>query len=78
MTAFRRIYARNLSATLAQIEPGEARGLLGELGTGKTTLSLAVMRAGKFVELATAENILNSPQHEYTRQLLAAVPEVPA
>lgn len=35
---------------------------------------IAVMRAGKIVESGTAEQILNYPQHEYTRTLLQAIP----
>jgi ABC-type oligopeptide transport system ATPase subunit len=38
---------------------------------------MAVMRAGKFVELGEAEQVLRAPQHAYTRELLAAVPELP-
>ncbi len=33
-----------------------------------------VMRAGKVVESATADDIFTSPRHEYTQQLLAAIP----
>jgi oligopeptide transport system ATP-binding protein len=36
-----------------------------------------VMYFGKIVEEATAEAIYGSPQHEYTRTLLAAVPKLP-
>jgi ABC-type oligopeptide transport system ATPase subunit len=39
---------------------------------------IAVMRAGKFVELGEAEQVLRHPQHPYTQELLAAVPELPA
>jgi ABC-type oligopeptide transport system ATPase subunit len=39
---------------------------------------VAVMQAGKFVEVGPAEQILNQPAHPYTQALLAAVPEVPA
>jgi oligopeptide transport system ATP-binding protein len=39
---------------------------------------IAVMRAGQFVEVGPAEKILTRPEHVYTRQLLAAVPEVPS
>jgi peptide/nickel transport system ATP-binding protein len=39
---------------------------------------VAVMRAGRFVEIGSAEQVLESPQNEYTRALLAAVPEIPA
>jgi peptide/nickel transport system ATP-binding protein len=37
---------------------------------------IAVMRAGKFVEVGTAEQVLRAPAHPYTRELLAAVPEL--
>lgn len=39
---------------------------------------IAVMRAGKLVELGDAEQVLGHPQHPYTKELLAAVPELPA
>jgi ABC-type glutathione transport system ATPase component len=39
---------------------------------------VAVMQAGKFVEVGGAEKILSSPEHPYTQALLAAVPEIPA
>lgn len=35
---------------------------------------IAVMRAGKFVEIGPAEQVLRSPQCPYTKELLAAVP----
>jgi ABC-type oligopeptide transport system ATPase subunit len=38
---------------------------------------IAVMRAGKFVETGSAEDVLRQPKHEYTRELLAAVPALP-
>ena len=99
------------------IPPGESLGLIGESGSGKTMLSLAlmgllppgarvsgearlasrherkaadgadrsrngapfvaVMRGGQFVELRPAERILREPRSPYTRELLAAVPEIP-
>src|SRR4051812_21261130 len=37
---------------------------------------IAVMRAGQIVELGEAEQVTAAPQHEYTRTLLAATPEV--
>jgi oligopeptide transport system ATP-binding protein len=39
---------------------------------------VAVMHAGRFVEIGSANQILTAPQHPYTQALLAAVPEVPA
>jgi ABC-type oligopeptide transport system ATPase subunit len=37
---------------------------------------IAVMRQGKIVEIGSAEQITERPQHEYTKTLLAAVPEM--
>ncbi|HLW43011.1 MAG TPA: ATP-binding cassette domain-containing protein [Candidatus Acidoferrales bacterium] len=39
---------------------------------------VAVMQAGKFVEVGAAEKVLKAPEHPYTQALLAAVPEIPA
>ena len=38
---------------------------------------IAVMRAGRFVECGPADRVLGKPTSEYTRELLAAVPELP-
>jgi ABC-type microcin C transport system duplicated ATPase subunit YejF len=38
---------------------------------------VAVMKAGRVVEAGTTERVLSSPQHPYTKALLAAVPELP-
>lgn len=38
---------------------------------------VAVMRTGQFVEVGDVEQVLQQPQHVYTRELLAAVPELP-
>ncbi|HYA63474.1 MAG TPA: hypothetical protein VED66_09720 [Candidatus Sulfotelmatobacter sp.] len=38
---------------------------------------IAVMRAGQFVECGPAERVLCKPTFGYTRELLAAVPELP-
>ena len=35
---------------------------------------VAVMRLGELVESGPAKDVLSSPKHEYTRQLVAAVP----
>ena len=38
---------------------------------------IAVMRAGQFVEAGPAEEVLHQAKNPYTRELLAAVPELP-
>ena len=38
---------------------------------------IAVMRAGKFVEVGSPEQVLHQPKDGYTRELLAAVPALP-
>ncbi len=38
---------------------------------------IAVMRAGQFVELGPRNRVLERPAKEYTKELLAAVPEIP-
>jgi ABC-type glutathione transport system ATPase component len=38
---------------------------------------IAVMRAGRFLEIGAAEAVLHHPRNDYTRELLAAVPELP-
>jgi peptide/nickel transport system ATP-binding protein len=35
---------------------------------------VAVMRAGKLLEIGTTVEVLGSPSHEYTRQLISAIP----
>ena len=37
---------------------------------------IAVMYFGKIVELGPAEEIMDDPQHEYTRQLIASIPRI--
>ncbi|MCW4459847.1 ATP-binding cassette domain-containing protein [Microbacterium sp. MPKO10] len=38
---------------------------------------IGVMKAGKLVETGAAEQVLDNPQHEYTKELLTAVPKLP-
>jgi oligopeptide transport system ATP-binding protein len=38
---------------------------------------IAVMQSGRFVEVGPANEVLEAPQHAYTRALLAAVPQIP-
>jgi ABC-type oligopeptide transport system ATPase subunit len=38
---------------------------------------IAVMRAGQFVEVGLADQVLHQPKNDYTRELLSAVPELP-
>ncbi|HEY5193414.1 MAG TPA: ABC transporter ATP-binding protein [Solirubrobacteraceae bacterium] len=63
--------------------------LQGQLGCGYVLVShdfttvealadrIAVMHEGKIVELADARQLLDSPMHPYTRELLAACPRLP-
>jgi ABC-type glutathione transport system ATPase component len=37
---------------------------------------VAVLQHGRIVELGTKDQVLNDPQHEYTRRLIAAVPSL--
>jgi len=39
---------------------------------------IAVMNAGRFVEIGEAKQVLKRPENEYTKELLAAVPEAAA
>ena len=38
---------------------------------------IAIMRAGQFVEVGLAEQVVHQPSHTYTRELLSAVPALP-
>jgi len=39
---------------------------------------VAVMRAGEIIEQGRASDVIASPRHDYTRELLAAVPRLDA
>ncbi len=39
---------------------------------------IAVMQAGRIIEIGPAEQVLASPQQPYTQNLIAAVPQIPA
>ncbi len=38
---------------------------------------IAILHQGEIVELGTARQVLTDPQHEYTRRLMAAMPQMP-
>jgi ABC-type dipeptide/oligopeptide/nickel transport system ATPase component len=40
----------------------------------ETADRVAVMRAGRIVEIAPVQQIFRNPQHSYTRELLDAIP----
>lgn len=68
----------------------EMLNMRDELGTGIIIVThnmgvasriadyIAVMRHGKLVEFGTREQVIDHPQHEYTKNLLAVVPELEA
>ena len=62
---------RDLSLTLILIS--HSLPVVAQLAT-----RVAVMQAGRFVEVGPTDRVLTAPQHPYTQALLAAVPEVPA
>jgi ABC-type glutathione transport system ATPase component len=62
---------RELSLTLILIS--HSVPVVAQLAT-----RVAVMQAGRFVEVGTAEQVIRAPQHPYTQALIAAVPEIPA
>jgi ABC-type dipeptide/oligopeptide/nickel transport system ATPase component len=39
---------------------------------------ICILQEGRIAECGTPEAIFNSPQHEYTRRLIAALPSAPA
>jgi ABC-type glutathione transport system ATPase component len=39
---------------------------------------IAVMQAGRFVEIGDAARVLHAPQHPYTQALLSVVPQIPS
>lgn len=39
---------------------------------------IAVMQAGRIVEIGEAERVLSAPREDYTKSLIAAVPQIPA
>lgn len=38
---------------------------------------VAILHQGQIVELGTTAQVMNNPQHEYTRRLMAALPQLP-
>jgi peptide/nickel transport system ATP-binding protein len=39
---------------------------------------IAILHEGRVVEIGMTDKVLSDPQHEYTRRLMAALPQVPA
>ena len=37
---------------------------------------IAVMQFGKIVELGESEQLMENPSHDYTKELLAAIPRI--
>jgi len=62
---------RELSLTLILIS--HSLPVVAQLAT-----RVAVMQAGRFVEVGAADQVLRTSQHPYTQALIAAVPEIPA
>lgn len=62
---------RDFHLTLILISPSVP--VIAQLAT-----RVAVMHAGKFVEIGAADQVLCEPAHPYTQALLAAVPQIPA
>ena len=77
-----------LDASLAATVLNLIRGMRAELGMAVVFVThdisvarlmgdrVGVMRAGEIVELGPVEQVLHEPGHDYTRALLAAVPEI--
>jgi ABC-type dipeptide/oligopeptide/nickel transport system ATPase component len=38
---------------------------------------IAILHEGEIVECGAREQIFSNPQHEYTRRLMAALPQIP-
>ena len=78
LTPVMRIGAQIEEAILAH-EPATAKEALDRRRNSVAQLAsrIAVMRAGQFVESGPAERILREPGSPYTRELLAAAPEIP-
>jgi peptide/nickel transport system ATP-binding protein len=74
-------WVRPMNEVSLRIAAGESLGLVSESGSSpvvaQTATRIAVMRAGKFVEVGAAEQVLHEPNDACTRELLAAVPALP-
>ena len=62
------------------LNDGEILAIVGESGSGKTTVIRAILNVlpggGCVVEYGKTDDVINRPQAEYTKTLLASVPEI--
>lgn len=74
------ITQRQVMQTLREVQSKIGAGLIligHDMGLmAQSVDDLAVMKLGKLVEFGTVKQIIENPQHEYTKQLISSVPLV--